>query len=640
MKRTRATLPIIFLVAVLAACDPDPGMPTPAPASNNTTYTALSKIGNDLWVVSGPTNPTATDIVQPSGNNALRIDPNWKISKIDYSYQWWGLGEPGHNNGTITFDGTTYKNSDNAEISASDVQSLIQSLDNFYPAQQLMQGKNHTDDYPSWTIEILGTDNQSLTLLAASNGNPGEGPWNILYNGLLYAQYNGAVAKPLGKLFGGRLGDGPDRFASDHTTRFATVGLPRQLRAGFSGLLPISNDFFYEADTSKSEIHGHIIGSSVIGTMDIGEITTLNRMSLTTPSGDISCETKQLPEGDPWTATIAWDFKCPITNAKAGASYSYPLSVSLATSKGETITASGELWGAWPSTGQSAQYTLLLPPTDIMLALNTNPDARDLLTDHILGNTDYSAILQADNPMLGKSGGQAALFGATAVSGNMIRYTVDVDFTIEDGKVTYWDLNRDTLNTMLEQITSSPLTKRVVEADPNVVINMWYASGTPETVRGSWMDYGTDHIAATANACAPLPGGHFPYDGKPLMGFAFNSNAQFSEQIGIPFVLIDGKPIVADLTIHPGDADPIQKLLIPDALNTGSSKPFESIKQEGSMLRFSTPINTTPEERAVYNRLIDALPDKPGVSNNNMALYNVTLAVNKEGKLQLTSCSN
>src|SRR5205823_4535006 len=136
-----------------------------------------------------------------------------------------------------------------------------------------------------------------------------------------------------------------------------------QLIYGFWGLLPISEDFSYAANADNGEIKGQITGSSRIGSMKIGKITSLQSLQLSVDGGgQVSCKVEQLPEGDPWTATTAWEFTCPVRSAKNGDSYRYPIKARFGTDKGDGIDVSGELWGAWKSASASGHETILLPP--------------------------------------------------------------------------------------------------------------------------------------------------------------------------------------------------------------------------------------------------------------------------------------
>jgi hypothetical protein len=40
-----------------------------------------------------PKDPTLPELFI-QGNEGMNLDPNWQISQIEYSYDWWGLSEP------------------------------------------------------------------------------------------------------------------------------------------------------------------------------------------------------------------------------------------------------------------------------------------------------------------------------------------------------------------------------------------------------------------------------------------------------------------------------------------------------------------------------------------------------------------
>jgi hypothetical protein len=279
---------LMVLITLLSGCNLNTdSMSTPTPIGDDNRGVPTD---DSTWVRPDPATPKAPPLLEKSSrvdsgaSSELQLKPDWEIASIEYVYTWWGLGEPGLENQFIQRDGTGYKLG-TAPVASENVQALIKSLNHLYPAQMLMQGHAWTDDYPSWTVEIIGTDGQHVLLMASSTGNPGNGPWNVLYNGRLYAQYDGSVAKPIGQLFGGRLGKDNRPDAGSGPTdqvNFSTVGLPPQLIYGFWGLLPISNGFSYTADADKGEIKGQIVGGSRIGSMEIGQIKELKSLQLST----------------------------------------------------------------------------------------------------------------------------------------------------------------------------------------------------------------------------------------------------------------------------------------------------------------------------------------------------------------------
>jgi hypothetical protein len=640
MKKTRLALAIFMMLSIiLVGCEPGDkeGKGTPGPG------------GGDAWSYLDQADPDAPTLIEKDkGEAPFHLNPGWEVSSIEYVDQWWGLGEPGLNNQLVKREGTTYKRN-GATVPDADVQALVKAIEHLYPAQMLMQGHSHTDDYPSWAVELTGTDGQHILLNASSTGNPGNGPWNVLNNGRLYAQYEGSIAGPLGKLFGGRLssslpGDESPFLGSGPAgeVNFSTTGLPPQLIYGFWGLLPISQDFSYIADPAKGEIKGQITGSSRIGSMEIGEIDKLENLQLTVGASQVSCKVELLPEGDPWTATTAWEFTCPVQGAKEGERYNYPIKGHFATSKGESLDVSGELWGKWIPQ-EKRGYTLLPPPPELKEAISYHPQAQDLMTDHIVGSTRYGATLSADKPLGGRRGGEAILYGQTQVDGKPVRYTVGAQFIVQDGKLTYWDLDRAALNDLLKAITSQPLTTRILAANSEAVLNLWYAKGTPEQVR-TFMDSGPDAYAVSVNPCGAVPGGAFP-GGEPLRAFAYNSSPYFYRP---PFGLIDGKAVVSQLAFYSTqlEPDPVQKALLPDALDTGANKPFEVIDFEttpysggGPTLLLRIPQKAEASELAVYEERIKALPGTARTEQAARIIQGVTLTVNKEGKLEVASCS-
>jgi hypothetical protein len=535
MKRINLVVAsILVLVMLLSGCNLNTdttSTPTPIGDGNSGVPADTS-----AWVRPGPADPQAPLLLEKSNrvdNSELRIKPDWEVASIEYGSFEGRLGDPSPANQFIQRDGAGYKLGASS-VAPEDVQALIRSLDHLYPAQMLMERHAWTDDYPSWTIKIRGTDGQLVLLLASSTGNPGNGPWNMVYNGRLYAQYDGSVARSLGQLFGGRLskGDRPfDDSSPADQVKFSTTGLPPQ-----------------------------------------------------------------------WTS---------------------------ATTAGHP-------------------YILLPPSPEIETALLAHPAARDLLSDHILGSSRYSASLRAEEPLQGTRTGEVILFGQTLVDSKTVRYTIGGQFAIQDGKLTYWDLDRAGLNAMLKSITTQQLTRRVLAADGQAVINMWYANGQAPMERGYSDNPPQESYGAQVNACGAVPGGSFPTSGKPLLAFGFNVSPYFYTA---PFVLIDGQAVVNELTLHPGEPDPIQKVLLPQTLDIGTSKPSASIYMESAptfggppTLHIEVPRQADQAERAIYQERLKALAvesevNQGDIKEGEIEARGVTLAFDQDGKLQVVSCA-
>lgn len=649
MKHAQLTLVVLMLLStLLGGCDlsrETKGKPEAIPMATIREWHYLDPIDSNA--------PTLLEASDDTEAGAFRLTRGWEVASVEYIYAWRGLGEPRLDHQVIRREGTSYKLG-NSVVAPGDVQALVHAIDHLYPAQLRMEGHAWTDDYPSWAVEITGTDGQHVLLFASSVGNPGNGPWSVMYNGRLYAQYDGLIATPLGMLFGGGLGENEYsylRYNPEGRVEFKTVGLPSQLAYGFWGLLPISDGFSYTADANTGEIRGRIKGCCKIARMTISQVSKLDSIQLSTPGGaQMLCKTALLPEDDPWTWGNGWQFACPKVGVSPGQRYHDLIKVRFGTDKGDSVDVAGELWGtwkAWPATNRR-DYIVLPPPPEIEAALIRHPIAQNLLSDHTLGAARYSAaIFTETKPLRGRRSGEAILFGQTEVDGKQVRYTVGAQFVLEDGKLVYWDLDRPALDNMLRMIRMQPLTKRVLERNPQAVINMWYANGVPS----HWYE-GSSYLAQV-NSCGAVPVRSFPTTDKPLQAFGYNIGPYFR---GAPFVLIDGEPVVSELMLYPDHADPlypdhpdlVQKALLPEALDTGANRPFVSLFMEsappfedGPTLRIQLPLNALPQERAMYTERLKALPvtAEAGETEGEMVVRGVTFAVRSDGMLQVVSCS-
>src|SRR6478736_1601764 len=99
---------------------------------------------------------------------------------------------------------------------------------------------------------------------------------------------------------------------------------------------------------------------------------------------------------------------------QSGRQYHYPIAATLGLLDGSKVDVSGALWGTWQSADQH-QYTLLPPPHELQNAISKSLKAQDLLTDHLLGASDYTAELRSSDPLRGTRNGEAILFGQTLV---------------------------------------------------------------------------------------------------------------------------------------------------------------------------------------------------------------------------------
>lgn len=150
-------------------------------------------VAESKWNLWDPADPDAPALIE-AGTNGHHIKSSWQVASVEYMFGWWGLG--GHDDGhqLIRHDGSSYRRG-NDVVPEEDVQGLVTALDHLYPTQLLLTNQAWTDDYPHWAVEITGSDGQHILLDSSSTGNPGNGPWNVLYNGRLYAHYDATLAR-------------------------------------------------------------------------------------------------------------------------------------------------------------------------------------------------------------------------------------------------------------------------------------------------------------------------------------------------------------------------------------------------------------------------------------------------------------
>jgi hypothetical protein len=527
------------------------------------------------------------------------------------------------------------------------VQAFLKSINALYPSQMLLGGNAWTDDYPAWAIEIVGEDGRRVQLFSSSTGNAGDGPWNVLDNGRLYAQYDGSLATSLSKLFTSKRGEPAAAFVpgghQPNTAVFGTMGFPGQMLYGFNGLLPIADGFGYMTDVVSGTLEGFVQGRSSIGGMGhmvIGTITGLAGVELTLPDGTPSpCTIDPIKQDDP--AGAVWKFVCTPGASQPDQSYRFPIAIELGTDKGEHFTTTGEIWGKWEARPDSLYSPLSI---EAQAALEATDAARDLLKDHIPAIALYQAEISMTTPLSGTVMGEVVLLGSTTVNGAPLRYTVGTPFTIENGQLMRWGLTRAALEKMLQEIEPLPLTQRILKAVPTAQLNMWYAETGDDSKMFPSIAGRASQYSVALPACGSLAAQQLPRSAEPLRAFGFNNNWPYYMA---DFVLIDGKPVVNELDLWPGrdDRDGVLPLLLPDVLNTKAQKPFDRVwvsdgfSDKERTLMLYLPENMTAEERAAYDKVARSLPGKLDQKYDVWwEVSGATLGVNDRGELEIVAC--
>lgn len=477
----------LFLWFVLIGCRAEsilPPTPTPdvrLPQETPALVPATTPIVVDPPTVTGAWQfrepRTTSNVALVESESGFALDPQWQIAKVEYSYNWWGLStEPALENQVVQRDNGSFTR-DNVPISAEAMAAFVASVVRFQPTQAYVYGNSWTDDYPSHTIELTGIDGQQLLFISTSTGNPGDGPWNLVYNDRLYAQYDGAFGYGLEEIFDYEMrGSVADMVGtnSDYEpeVHFSTSGLPLQLEYGFDGLLPVAESFRYHADLESQTITGSLVGRSSIGgfgNMVIGTFPSLESITLATPD-EVTCDAEAIEIDDPVGA--AWTFTCTIPNAIAEMPFLYPITIVLQNDKGVPTPITGNLSGLWSESPRPLR--LPLPPF-LQSALEENSDAAAILARHQYAVAGYSASLEPEPPNAIRTiGGDITFFGTTNHAGQPVRYRVTTSFNIQADGAVEWYLTPAELDALIADTIALPESQTLLKAYPATSLHLGY----------------------------------------------------------------------------------------------------------------------------------------------------------------------
>ena len=615
--RVRLLVLLGAAVLLMVGCSSDSGS-TP---QGNASVTVMP------WQFWDPADPGAPMLFE-KGDAGYKLKAGWTADSVEYLYQWTGEGKQPDDYQSIERNSAGYT-LDGKSVPAAAVDAFISALDHLYPTQLLLSNHASTDDYPHWTVEVKGADGPHILVESSSTGNPGYGPWNVLYNGRLYAQYDGALGKAIGKLFGGRLADPKQEQAGapDGSVSFSTGTLPPQLLYGFWGLVPISNGFRYSVDVADGNIYGQITGESADGkTADqVEKLMSVRLMPVDHTITD--CKVQEVVEDDPSVPVTSWRFTCQVNVGKQNSRYTFGISVQFGNGDVVTRELTGGLYGAWVD---STNLELAMPlPAQLDAAFLVNPAMKDLLTDNSLAPVTYKGKVQTNNPMDGQLTGEAIFLGQTEAYSQPVRYSVGSPFVLSNAQLSRWALNRATLDSMLQTIIALPTTRRVVKGAPAAALNMWYTNASGIVPGG---------YSTKVEPCGDsVPGGSFPTDNKPLEAFGYSLSPSFRQP---DFVLVNGKPVVVHLdTYFYVGLDPARAALVPDVFNTGSSRAFQRISLENNVLKLFMPSDATPAERDTYEKIVKSLPGTLAEDANGWTISGVTFVPNADGSLGVVGCS-
>jgi hypothetical protein len=635
---------LVVVVALLVACNPATILPpTPTPVAVNGTVVPETKppiaktpvAATGSWQFREPRTADNNALIETE--EGLALDPAWQIARVEYAYQWWGLSStPALEPQVIEREGDTFTR-DGTSLTAADMEAFVASLTHFYPTQYYVYGNAWTDDYPTHTIEITGEDGQRFLLISTSTGNVGDGPWNLVYNDRLYAQYDGSFANGMAAVFDYTL-RGTIEGVFEGTVHeglppvhFATEGLPRPLLYGFDGLLPISESFYYTANLQDGVIEGEIVGRSSVGgfgNMVIGTFTTLDTVVIEN-AAVAPCEITPLDIYD--AVGAAWTFRCAVSDVAEDDAYLYPITVTLGNERGENSTLAGTLSGVWSAN----ERPLRLPfPPFLQAILAENEDAAALLAQHEYVEAAYKAALDPIPPHVPYyMMGDVNFYGTTTHDAQPLRYEITTAFAVSATDTLYWTLTPDKVSLLLSDTLALPQTQALLANDPDTTLHLGYFVNYP--IRDTF-----HHTmpAVTAGQCGtpPVADPDSPIPvravGYRLAGGEIYGGLNEAGQYGAAYAALD----LSQMPVRLADSDTL--------LDEGYLY-FEQIPRWSSLTIGFDPADATPERIATFEAWAETLgttlnyPDQPAEEYPEWwtnASY--TLNIDETGTVVLTAC--
>jgi hypothetical protein len=402
--------------------------------------------------------------------------------------------------------------------------------------------------------------------------------------------------------------------------------------------LPIADSFEYGFDPKLQRLRGTIIGRSSIlgfGNMVIGTVTGLSSVRV----GGDACAIDPIATAD--VAGAAWTFSCPLEPKTPASPRALSITVALSTDAGVPLTTTGALIDPWAGAGVLPNLSgqRFHPP-----GLATDPDARDLLSDHVIAIALFESSLATGTGFAkGWMQGDVVLRGSTRGPSGM-RYTVTTPFRIQDGKLTFRRQSSGKLDALSGTRSPAACGARAA-AKPDAVLTVWYAEVDPARI--------TDRVllpevptlrGASLPACAnPTGVTDIPTLLQPLRGFSLDSD--WSGR-GLEFALIGSQVVVAGLALDARDTGraALLPVLAPRELRSETSTPFVRI----ATMRFRA------DDGEVWLYLDKAMPEAERAAAEALAaglslpvkrddkdfwtIQHAWLAVGADGQLSLTAC--
>lgn len=577
-------------------------------------------------------------------NETYKLDDKYEIESVELSYQWWGMGDPSFEYQQIKRTGDVYKLNGKIVVEEKII-NLVKSLSNLHAVPQTLSSITHTDDYPIWAVEITGSDGTKVLLTSDSN-TPLYVPWNVIYNGDIYAQYDGSVEVALADLFsvseGGPMAAFYPGGGEEGKLIVSTGGWPNQLNYGFNGLLPLHTAFNYWTSPETGEIIGIFDGRSSIGgfgNMVIGSIDKLERIILQKDDNSkVECNIEIVESSDP--SAKQWKFICPVAEPNILGSYSYPIKVTFGTDKGERITSEGNLFGYWQ---KNIYLSKKVFPQEISDSLENAEEFNSLKKTHQIVLLSFDAKVDQSLGSLNEGiNADVVLLGQINYKGKVLPYSVTTSMGIENGKVVRWDINEVELQNFITDVLHEKITNNLLENSDSPVLNLYYFEAN------KFIDIGYSEGSTFSGSnwfqlveCKGQPWKEtMPDVNLPLREFSVNSG--WDKRNAQMVLLSDGVRIFDYFgELFPDTGDPFSALL-PEEMILPEKPPLEinAYFSWGPHISISWGVDSSKEDIEAYTEMIDALPGEKEYHNWGVSISNAIFAVNEVGKLDLVACEN
>jgi hypothetical protein len=570
--------------------------------------------------------------------DGFRLDPGFQVDTIEFSYMLHGEYGAIRGSQVIQRRGDRFWRG-SSQVPLADIEAFIGSVDRLRLQPQMLYSR-HSDyrDYndETWRIELC--NELGVHVLLTSEGNTSNlAPWNVIYNGRIYSQFDGHITEALPGVVD-VAGWSPPASSPRHgdlEEGYLTVdtnGWPEAMRIGFSGLFEIGSRFRYWLDQENGQLRGSVAGPMPgMGPISTGpdeEPSELIDIELDIGGGEQAACSFEVVGTVEYSAPLS-DFTCDVPEP-AGGIYRYPIQLTFRTERGYTYTLTGQLFGRWePGTVVAAPAL----PAEIQTVLEGSPVVRDLMQDHVVVVNRFQASVDPETgSMEHRWNGELTLLGQARTDERTILYTVTVQAGILDSELVQWDLDRADLHALLRDAISHPLSRRLLQGDANLVLNLYYGEDPNSAILGG------EYIPT----CGDVPvADSLPTVGQPLRAFGFSQSWE-RESWGfesLQVLLMDGEARLDRFTLLLSGQDAVWASVLPPALQPADAPPLQMIvTSPRPYVQIYWAPSMSDEGISAYASLIETWPGGVNGSLSAVTLHAAILAIEPDGTLSLVSC--